>query len=106
MYIFMCIAYIYVFIKYNSLKSNVFFNPILFPCFSGSRFFRVRVWGLEVLEVAVFRCSSKLVLLKISKYSQENTCVGLSPCENCKTFKNTFFTEHLWTTAFEPSLSD
>ena len=29
-------------------------------------------------EAAVRRCSSKLVLLEISQYSQENICVGVS----------------------------
>ena len=32
----------------------------------------------EESEVAVRRCSSKKVLLKILQYSQENTCVGVS----------------------------
>ena len=31
-----------------------------------------------ISEAAVSRCSSKEVLLKISQYSQENTCVGVS----------------------------
>ena len=33
-----------VFIKHNSLKSDIFFNPIFIPGFSGSRFFRVQVF--------------------------------------------------------------
>ena len=33
-----------VFIKHNSLKSDIFFNPIFIPCFSGSKFFRVQVF--------------------------------------------------------------
>ena len=33
-----------VFIKHNSLKSDLYFNPISIPCFSGSRFFRVQVF--------------------------------------------------------------
>ena len=33
-----------VFVKHNSLKSDIFFNPIFFPGFSGSRFFRVQVF--------------------------------------------------------------
>ena len=54
-----------VFIKHNSQKWDIFFNPIFIPCFSGSRFFRFqvfqgpgfsgsgsRVW-VQVLEVAV-----------------------------------------------------
>ena len=33
-----------VFVKHNSLKSDIFFNPIFIPGFSGSRFFRVQVF--------------------------------------------------------------
>ena len=33
-----------VFIKHNSLKSDIFFNPIFIPGFSGSRFFRVHIF--------------------------------------------------------------
>ena len=33
-----------VFVKHNSLKSDIFFNPIFFPGFSGSMFFRVQVF--------------------------------------------------------------
>ena len=32
----------------------------------------------ENIEAVVWRCSSKLVFLKISQISQENTCVGVS----------------------------
>ena len=67
------------------------------------------------------RCSIKQVFLKISQNSQENTLVGVSfliklqvsacnfikketvaqvfSCEIYEIFKNTFLTEHLWTTA-------
>ena len=65
------------------------------------------------------RCSMKKVFLEISQNSQENTCARASfliklqaynfikketltqvfSCEFCKIFKNTYFTEHLWTTA-------
>ena len=31
-----------VFVKHNSLKSDIFFNPIFIPGFSGSRFFRAQ----------------------------------------------------------------
>ena len=44
--------------------------------------------------------SIKKVLLRISQYSQENTCVGttqLFSCEYYKIFKTTFFEEHLRT---------
>ena len=33
-----------IFINHNSLKSDIFFNPILIPCFPGSIFFRVQVF--------------------------------------------------------------
>ena len=33
-----------VFVKHNSLNSDIFFNPIFIPGFSGSRFFRVQVF--------------------------------------------------------------
>ena len=54
-----------VFVKHNSLTSDIFFNPIFIPGFSGSRFFRVQVFQspgfsgsgsrvrVQVLEVAV-----------------------------------------------------
>ena len=33
-----------VFVKHNSLKSDIFFNPTFIPGFSGSRFFKVQVF--------------------------------------------------------------
>ena len=33
-----------VFVKHNSLKSDILFNPIFISGFSGSRFFRVQVF--------------------------------------------------------------
>ena len=33
-----------VFVKHNFLKSDIFFNPIFIPGFSGSRFFRIQVF--------------------------------------------------------------
>ena len=33
-----------IFIKHNYLKSDIFFNPIFIPCFSGSMFFWVQVF--------------------------------------------------------------
>ena len=33
-----------VFIAHNSLKSDIFFNPIFIPCFSGFMLFRVQVF--------------------------------------------------------------
>ena len=61
-----------------------------------------------------WRCSIKKLFLKISRYSQENTCVGVSflilkrdsdtgffSCEYCEIFKNTYFEEHLRTAVTE-----
>ena len=60
------------------------------------------------------RCSVKKVFLEIWRNIQENTCVKVSffnnfikketlaqmfSCQFCEISKNTFFTEHLWTTA-------
>ena len=50
-----------VFIKHNSLKSDIFFNPIFIQGFSGSRLFRVRVFqspgfsGSRFFRVQVFQ---------------------------------------------------
>ena len=50
-----------VFVKHNSLKSDIFFNPIFFPGFSGSMFFRVQVFqspsfsGSRFFRVQVFQ---------------------------------------------------
>ena len=54
------------------------------------------------------RRSVKEVFLEISQNSQENTCANfikkeslaqVFSCEFCEISKNTFFKEHLWTTA-------
>ena len=69
------------------------------------------------------KCSKRKLFLKVSQYSQENTCVGISflikmqafrvPallkrdsnagvfCEHWEIFKNTYFEEHLRTAASE-----
>ena len=45
-----------VLIKHNSLKSDIFFNPIFIPGFSGSRLFRVQVFeGPDFSETRFFR---------------------------------------------------
>ena len=36
-----------VFIKHNSLKLDIFFNPIFISCFSGSMFLRIHVFPVE-----------------------------------------------------------
>ena len=65
-------------------------------------------------EAVVQTCSVKGVFLEMSQSSQENTCARVSflenfnkketlaqvfSCEFYEIFKNTPFTEHLWTTA-------
>ena len=42
----------------------------------------------------------KKVFLKILKNSQENNCARVFSCEVCEISKDTFLTEHLWTTVF------
>ena len=61
-------------------------------------------------EAATRGVLQEKVFLGISQNSQENTCDRVSFliklqaqvffCESCDIFKNTYFTEHLWTTAF------
>ena len=67
--------------------------------------FNAERWMLtEALTRGVLR---KKVFLKISENSHENTCARvlrlkahvLFSCEFSEIFKNTFFTEHHWTTA-------
>ena len=58
-------------------------------------------------EAVTQRCSVNKVFLEISQNSQENTCnfikieflAQVLSFEFCEISKNTFFTEHLWTTA-------
>ena len=71
----------------------------------------------SISEAAVFRCFSKQAFLKVTQYSQENTCVGVSfqqsftlsglqrygkgiptklfSFEYCKVLKNSFFYKKL-----------
>ena len=82
-----------VFIKHNSLMSDIHFNPIFIPCFLGPKFFRVQVFlglgfsgrvqgpspgfrssSLKLVVVknpAVHRCSSKQLFFIILQYSKE-----------------------------------
>ena len=39
-----------VFIKHNSLKSDIFVNPIFIPGFSGSSFFKIQVFRVQVFQ--------------------------------------------------------
>ena len=43
-----------VFAKHNSLKSDIYFNPIFIPCFSGSMFFWVQVFICPGFSVSSF----------------------------------------------------
>ena len=64
---------------------------------------------LKIEGAVVHRFSVKKLFLEISQNSQKNTCASVSffiklltqvfSCEFCEIRKNTFFTEHLWTTA-------
>ena len=72
---------------------------------------------LKLSEAAIQRCSVKKVFLETLQNSQENTCIRASfliklkalaqqetlakvfSYEFCEISKNTYFTEHLWTTA-------
>ena len=59
------------FIKHNSLKSDIFFNPIFIPCFSGSKFFRVQVFQGQGRRILGF--------LKINqRYTQGKTSALLN----------------------------
>ena len=82
--------------NYSKIKSKKLMNcrrrKLLFCIFCTAK-------AEEVEAVIHHRCSSKLVFLKVSQISQENSCVGVSPskvlsCEFCKIFENIFFTVH------------
>ena len=70
----------------------------------------IKVTNMMSIEAAIRGVLWKKVFLKISQNSQENTCARASfliklvfSCEFCEIFKNTFFTEHLWTNPFRSS---
>ena len=75
-----------VFLKHNSLKSDIFFNAIFIPCFSGSIFFRVQVFqspgdsGFRFSRVWAqdpgpgFRSSHKKEIFFIKKTIEKDTC--------------------------------
>ena len=51
-----------VLIKHNYLKSDIFFNPIFIPGFSGSKFLGSGSWvRVQVIEVASFHSICDLV---------------------------------------------
>ena len=57
------------------------------------------VFSINAFRNSHQRCSIKKLFLKISQYSQKNTCSGVS-FEYCEIFKSAFFGEHLGTDAF------
>ena len=75
----------------------------------------IHQWSLLSLQKQPLEVFYKKMFLKISQNPQENSCgrasflnkvagwalqlVQMFSCEFCEIFKNTFFTEHLWTTA-------
>ena len=56
-------------------------------------FYCTHVFLLERFKSSHRRCSIKKLFLKISQYSQKNTCVGVSLCQNCRP-ENNYFAEH------------
>ena len=62
-----------VFIKHNSLKLDIHFNPILIPYFLGSKFLRVQI---QVLAVALI--SSKTEETKNSQIKGEQHLIELN----------------------------
>ena len=60
-----------VFIKYNSLKSDIFLNPIFILCFSGSRFFRFQIFqgpGFSLIDNIKVNKSYGLVLMRLLNF--------------------------------------
>ena len=43
-----------IFLKHNSLKLDIFLNPIFIPCFSESKFFRIQVFQGPVYSGSMF----------------------------------------------------
>ena len=69
---------------------------------SFGEFFNILSWNQEVIlnnvtEAAIQRCSIEIGCNFIKK----ETLAQVFSCEFCEIFRNTFFTEHLWTTASE-----
>ena len=69
------------------------------------------LYYLYYIEPATRGVLCKMVFLEISQNSQEKTCARINfikkktlaqvfSCQFCEISKNTFFTEHLWTIAF------
>ena len=106
------------------ISTEVYFNStkIFLLCFYNS--YNVNLWEKNVNKFLCRisssyrsshrRCSAKKVFLKLLHYSRESTCVRVSlqgfrsaillkrlmfSCEYYETFKNTYFEEHLGTTA-------
>ena len=80
-----------VFIKHNSLKSDINFNPIFIPCFSGSSFFLVQVFlGPAFSRSRFFRVWVQGPGL-VCVIAKEETLTQVFSCKFCEISKNTFF---------------
>ena len=120
----------YVWAAYRHLNINVTITDI-WKFWLHAIYFVRNFWNLKEMikskadekgDKAVYKttrsshqmCSLKNVFLKISQNSQENNCdkdcfliklqatlAQVFSYEFCEIFKNTFFTEQLWTTAFK-----
>ena len=100
-------------IKMNSKAINKVSKTHLWQSMSKSTIYCILIFFRSSHQ----RCFIKKVFLKISRNSQVNTCARVSflikfwglqkkealakmfSCEFCEVFKNTFFSEHLRTTA-------
>ena len=63
---------------YKPLQQKPFHVMFLIKKRSADVQYLISNFTIRSTEAAVRRCSSKQVFLKISQYSQENTCVGIS----------------------------
>ena len=60
----------------------------------------IQYWNRKSRLVQMLEAATGGVLQNFAKLTG-NTCARGNTCELCKIFKNTFFTEQLWTTASE-----
>ena len=55
--------------------------------------------SLKLLNLIKTEAATRGVQLEDCSFIKKETLAQVFPCEFCEIFKNTFFTEHLWTTA-------
>ena len=89
------------FLKHNSLKSDIIFNPICIPCFSESMFFRVQVFHdpsffrVQVIQGPGFsRCRTRSSFFR-------DWVQGLGPC-----FRNIYLSWHVWYAIYRHASSE